>query len=122
MSGQPHAAGTHQQRWSRFGFLHHRFWLEDVFIQKLEHIEEKLYARMRRPSFPRCLFVLVLLVASALVACTVLFLSQKVSFQKSGVFCEGRVAATVSGLSSHFYQDFMETSSNGAVFPREWEL
>ena len=115
MNRQQHAA--HDQ--TRFDVLSRHFWLEDFFIQKLERLETFFHARVRRPSFPRRLFALVLLVESVLVVCTGLFLSQEMSFEESGAVCEGRYATLTSQLHSTFNQELGDKSSQSDVYPRK---
>jgi hypothetical protein len=102
-----------------FDYASRHLWLEDFFIQKSERLEEYFYARMRRPTFRRLSFALVLLFVSVLALCEMLFLSQKRSYKEAGAVCVGKYDSLWPKVSGYL-QEFLRNNSHFDVFPREY--
>jgi hypothetical protein len=110
-------ADVQARTWFDYASCH--LWLEDFFIEKSERLEEHFYARMRRPTFRRLSFALVLLFVSVLALCELLFLTQTRSYKEAAAVCVGKYDSLLPKLSGYL-QEFGRNSSNSDLFPREY--
>jgi hypothetical protein len=69
--------------------------VEAWVLHKWTDLETYCHTRLRRATFPRCLFAVSLLTVSALAACTGMFLSQTTTLEDSHDVCRERFSATL---------------------------
>jgi hypothetical protein len=93
----------------RLVFLNRPTRLEVWTLQKLMDLEIYCHARMRRETFPRYLFAVLLLPVSGLAACTGLLLSRTMTVEEANEVCEQRLAILTPKLTS-YQEDFMKAS------------
>ena len=102
---------------SRFGFLGRPTWLEAKAMEKLLELEAHVHCHIRRETFPRLLFGLVLCLASALVGCEALFLARTWSLDEAGDVCTGEFDLVLSNLDE--YERAVLMGPVNAILPRK---
>jgi hypothetical protein len=100
----------------RLPLLYRHTRLEDWVLQKLAGLETFCHSRMRRESFPKRVFTVLLLLASALAACISLLLSKTSSFEDADEVCQERFAIAMAELTS-FQEQIWENGSNSELKP-----
>ncbi len=101
---------------SRLVFLNRPSHLEAWTLQKQVDLETYSYAQIRRESFPLRLFAVLLLLVSALAACTSFLLSQTATLAKASDFCQERFATVQLKLDS-FEIEFNKNASHVKLIP-----
>ena len=85
-------------------------------MEKLLKLEACVHCHIRRETFPRLLFVLVLCLASALVGCEVLFLAGTWSLDEANDVCRGEFDLVLSNLDE--YERAVLAGSVSEILPR----
>ena len=70
-------------------------------MEKLLELEALVHCHIRRETFPRLLFGLVLCLASALVGCETLFLTRTWSLDEANDICRGEFDLVLSNLDEY---------------------